>query len=162
MGKPNNTQIAIRVPTATLKDILKNIPDAIVELERSAIEAVSEELHRKMATSMNNRVAILADRIVENANKRLTSKYAFPNEAKVIIRDTVLQMMEPVIATQLREAKRTLDDYAKDKIDGGVKVLQEAIDDAYDKRVAQLEGTIRDLARKEFFAVLAEVKGVTT
>ncbi|AWY09311.1 hypothetical protein vBRpoSV10_189 [Ruegeria phage vB_RpoS-V10] len=161
MSKPDNTQIAIRVPTATLKDLFKDMPDALVELERAAVEKVAEELHRKMATSMNNRVAILADRIVAEANKRLTSNYSFPNEAKVIIRDTVEKMLEPSIAAQLRDAKRTLDAYAKAKIDDGVKVLQEAVDDAYDKRVAQLEGTIRELARKEFFAVLAEVKGAT-
>ncbi|AMO44243.1 hypothetical protein DSS3P8_185 [Roseobacter phage DSS3P8] len=161
MGKPDNTQIAIRVPTATLKDLFKDMPDALVELERSAIEKVAEELQRKMATSMNNRVAILADRIVAEANKRLTSKYSFPNEARTIIIDYAREAMGIALKEASSAAKSELNAYAKAKIDDGVKVLQEAVDDAYDKRVAQLEGTIRELARKEFFAVLAEVKGAT-
>lgn len=160
---PKNELLTIRIPTATLRDLLKDNPEAMMELEARAVEKVAEEIMRKgknlTDVALGNRIELTFQRKM----RELTSNYNFPKEALDKISRVTSDRINLYMTTEARaivtKASETAERKVEQQVANGVKLLQEAIDKKYAEATAKLTDTIRRIAREEFFDVLREARG---
>ena len=155
-----NTETTIRVSTDVLREILQG--DALVELERSAIEKVAEELQKKVNNTLTAKIQNRVEEISNQHLNKLKTKYTFPAEAAAMIaaiaKDAVASAVSDMLFAAEGELRRQVDVLVAD----GVKTMQLAVDESYESHEKSLDNRIKELARAEFFDVLAAARGTNT
>lgn len=160
---PKNELLTIRIPTATLRDLLKDSPEAMIELEARAVEKVAEEIMRKGKNLTDVALGNRIEHAYHLKMRELTANSGFPKEALDRISRVTSDRIELYMTTEARTIVNKASETAERKVQGqvaeGVKLLQQAIDEKYAEATAALTDTIRKIAREEFFEVLREARG---
>lgn len=163
----NTTVTKITIPTDQLRVLLPE--DALIEIERRAVEKIAEEVRRKITEKQSNIEGIVKDIVKEMVTKDMRDQTAalgtawrFPENGKTIIHNLVRDSVGKMIESSAREAGDAAVKRAQASIDFAVKdaisKLSGAIQKEFDDRHRELSAHISKQARAEFLAVLKEAK----
>jgi ElaB/YqjD/DUF883 family membrane-anchored ribosome-binding protein len=150
--------IELRIPTSQLKSLLEGQPEIALKLESMACEKIAEEILRKVerasfAEGVTNQVRSLVSAALSEAQKNLASTYRFPTEAK----KAVQELAEDYVRAYFREEKKKYDERLNAELATKVQTL---MDQAYASMQRGLERDVRDIAKKEFIAVLETARNI--
>lgn len=174
-----NTNVTrISIPTEQLRALLPE--DALVEIERVAVEKIAEEVRRKLTEKRQNVLDIVRESVahivkqdMEAQTGNLNASWRFPAAGKAIVAELATKAMQAqadksakIAADTAADSLRARVSYDIDKAmikftadmtklkSDAVSTIQEVIDTKY----AALDGYISRKARTEFLAVLKEAK----
>lgn len=149
--------IHIRIPTASLRQLLESEPDIKAQLESMACEKIAEEITRKVVSGRFEQAldAKLAD-VAKAVTDQYSARYRFPQEAKnEITRATSAALKESgeQIKRELRHEATVLTNDIKIKLDNHIA-------EQHAQWQAKIQASIRQIARAEFISVMQDVKKV--
>lgn len=164
-----NTPVTkITIPTDQLRALLPE--DALIEIERRAIEKIAESVKDKIAQKPQLTIELIVRDVVTSMVKAdmasetyaLSTAWKFPVSGKTIVHNLVREGVGKLIESSAREAGDAAVKRAQASIAFAVKdaisKLSGAIQKEFDDRHRELNAHISKQARAEFLAVLKEAK----
>jgi hypothetical protein len=157
--------ITIRLPTETLKSILGDNPQVLLDIEHRACEKIAEEVRRKVKSSLDEIIGKGVDQAMHTAMKRaagdMRDKFRFPDEAREIVRDLVCKEIKKAEDCACLRLNRVVDEAVGREMTKMKNQITAHANEAMQKEFDTLAERTRLMAREEFFKVLAEAKGIT-
>lgn len=161
------SDLSLRVPTASLKKLLDENPETKLQLESMACEKIAEELFQKVKGrlsdgSVNETAKKLVQDEVNRAFHALKSKFSFPEEGKKVIQELATAAVQKAMEAERKHLLNGVEEKLKAmvlRIGGEAQTaLYEQLNKDHQERLSEMSSTIRQMARSEFLAVLAEAK----
>jgi hypothetical protein len=159
-----NTPVTkITTPTDQLRALLPE--EALIEIQRVAVEKVTETLHKKMAKEAHNISGAIRDAIKADMNRatsEMSVSWTFPQAGKTVVENLVAKALQTQIRSVIDKAADSavqqtfsrLHQHEKQAETNIITVVQKAINE----RMAAFDKRIESKARAEFLAVLKEAK----
>lgn len=173
-------KIQIRVNTDVLRELLDQNPEAKIELEAFAAEKIAQELARKFIDKKGGEIT---QAVATLLGKEAFSPDAWSSKAKLTseaqrlldiaasqaITDAVGRRASEIVDEVAAKAQSRAEEDIRSRLNTLItrereerEAFKKQIQEWWAKAAEKLEDEVRDLARKEFMAVIAEVSGVFT
>ena len=163
-----NTEITkITISTAQLRTLIPE--EAIVQIERIAIEKISEEIKRKISKEQldikGQIKAIIVPMVKQDMadeTAKLGTAWRFPNAGRVVIEGLVKKYVEDkirsVVVDTVAATERKMAERLEKYLTKTEREVTEAANRVVAARIKELDEHISRKARAEFLAVLKEAK----
>jgi len=173
-------KIQIRVNTDVLRDLLDQNPEAKLELEAFAAEKIAQELVRKFIDKKGGEIT---QAVATLLGKEAFSPDAWSSKAKLTseaqrlldiaasqaITDAVGRRASEIVDEVAAKAQSRAEEDTRSRLNAIVvrereerEAFMKRLQTWWDEGAERLEAAVKDLARKEFMKVIAEVSGVFT
>ena len=164
-----NTPVTkITIPTDQLRALLPE--DALIEIERRAIEKIAESVKDKIAQKSQPTIELIVRDVVAKMVKEdmasetylLSTPWKFPQAGKDIVTGLVRESTTKLVDTISKEAAGKAADGLKRELraqmDEYQKLVLVAANNAVQARMKELDEHVSTMARTQFLAVLKEAK----
>lgn len=146
-------KIQLSLPTEFLRSLIESNPETVLTLESLAAEKIGEEIMRKVKNleleTIQNRVNQMVSTAIQRAESTFKDKYTFPKEASVEIGRAVRETMDSYFRQKQLELSVAVD-----------KTISQRSDEAKERIINNIVPIIKEHARREFVAVLSEVRSL--
>lgn len=166
--------LQLRIPTATLMEMVQKHPEMKVEFEKIAFEKVAEEIVRKMRGGALRDFEEKVQEATAALLKRLPGasyKVTLSQQAKQMVEDELRILIRQLVADQAEAIKdmavADLEKMCLTSVQALIDKEKQAREDFWSKmenwwndQRKDLEASVKATARTEFFAVLQEAKSL--
>lgn len=163
----NQNVTRITIPTEQLRALLPE--EAMVQIERIAIEKIGEEVRRKMVEKQASVEGIVRDVVasmvrkdMEDQTSNLSSTWRFPQAGKGVVEGLVKKYVEDTIRNTVVDAVAAVERKMVERLSAHLAKAEREVNEvaqrAVNVRLAEMDRRIAERSRAEFLAVLKEAK----
>lgn len=158
------SDVSLRIPTSSLRALLDDKPDLLLQIESMACEKIAEEITRK---TIQRDIGKMNQALQEAVRKELMKGWSggtidLSTKAKELVAFEVNRAVEKVIEATASDMVERLEKSVGSRMEARLLKKQEGwladIKETLDERDAKLKEEVKTLAKTEFLGVMTDVR----